>query len=143
MKLQKASLCALYSILELARYPQKQISATEIAAKYGVSANHLTKVMRVLARSGHIESMRGVRGGYRFCGNVKRLTLFDIIQLFEDVCEENNRQGSAAAATDVGMALGGIMREIDGITCATLKSITLATMLKTIERLDRDRAKPV
>ncbi len=135
MKIQKATICALYSILELARFPEKQVSAAGIAAKYAISANHLTKVLRILARAGHIESMRGVKGGYRFCGNAKRITLYDIIQLFEDICENNSNQG-AGAATSVGKAVGGIMSEIDGITCATLKSVTLATMLKTIERAE-------
>ncbi len=123
--------------MELARFPEKQVSALGIATKYAISANHLTKVLRILARAGHIESMRGVKGGYRFCGNAKRITLYDIIQLFEDICEDSNKQG-AGTATSVGRALGGIMSEIDGITCATLKSVTLSTMLKTIERLDKN-----
>ncbi len=45
MKLQNATLFALLSVLELAREPGRQISATEIADRYGISANHLAKML--------------------------------------------------------------------------------------------------
>ena len=48
MKLQKATLFALFAVLELARDPSRQVSAAEIAEIYGVSVNHLAKVMRDL-----------------------------------------------------------------------------------------------
>ena len=48
-----------------------------------MSQHHLAKVLSELARAGVVESVRGVGGGYRFAGNLKRLTLMDIIRLFE------------------------------------------------------------
>ncbi len=75
MKLQKATLFALFSVLELARDPNRQISATDIADTYGISANHLAKVLRDLGRAGLVEAVRGVGGGYRFSGNANRISL--------------------------------------------------------------------
>ena len=49
MKLQKNTSLALYSVLEFAGDPERHISAAEIAAKYGVSAHHLAKVLSELA----------------------------------------------------------------------------------------------
>ncbi|MFY9315198.1 MAG: Rrf2 family transcriptional regulator, partial [Burkholderiales bacterium] len=85
MKLQKNTLFALYSVLESASQPQRQLSAGAIARKYGISPHHLAKVLHTLARAGVVESVRGVGGGYRFAGNAKRLTLMDVIELFENV----------------------------------------------------------
>ena len=85
MKLQKASRFALYAVLELAADPARQLSAAEIAGKYGISTNHLAKVLRDLGRAGLVDSVRGVGGGYRFSGNAKRVTLYDVIEIFEDV----------------------------------------------------------
>ncbi len=68
MKLQKASRYALYAVLHLASAPDRQHSTAEIAQEYGISIHHLAKVMRTLVRSGLIESVRGVGGGYRFAG---------------------------------------------------------------------------
>ena len=77
MKLQKATLFGLYSVLELARDPSRQLSATDIAERYGISANHLAKVLRDLGRAGLVEAARGAGGGYRFIGNARRTTLLD------------------------------------------------------------------
>jgi 1-acyl-sn-glycerol-3-phosphate acyltransferase len=41
-------------------------------------------VLAELARAGIVESVRGVGGGYRFAANARRLTLLDVIRLFED-----------------------------------------------------------
>ena len=65
MKLQKATQFALYAAIELALEPERQLSAAEIAQKYGISLNHLAKVLRDLGRAGLVESVRGVGGGCR------------------------------------------------------------------------------
>ena len=85
MKLQISTSLALYSVLEFAARSGNQVSTAEIAAKYEVSTHHLAKVLRELVRAGIIESTRGVGGGYRFRANAKRLTLMDVIELFEDI----------------------------------------------------------
>ncbi len=41
MKLQKATMCGLYAVLELAAHPALQSSAGEIAEKYDISLNHM------------------------------------------------------------------------------------------------------
>ena len=85
MKLQKASSFALYAVLELAESPSSQLSGTEIAEKYGISAHHLAKVLRDLGRAEIVDAARGVGGGYRLAVDPKRLTLLDVIQIFEPV----------------------------------------------------------
>ena len=79
MKLHMASRCALYAMLELAKDPERQVSAADIAKQYGISLNHLAKVMRDLSRAGLVEAVRGVGGGYRLRANAKRTTLLDVI----------------------------------------------------------------
>jgi len=95
MKLNKASLFALFAVLELASDPDRQLSTSDIADKYDISTHHLAKVMRNLVQEGLVQAMRGAGGGYRFAGNENRTTLLDIIQLFEkldsDLDMPNNR----------------------------------------------------
>ncbi len=134
MRLQKNTSLALYSVLEFAIDPTRHIPAAEIAGKYGVSPHHLAKVLSELARSGIVESVRGVGGGYRFAGNARRITLMDVIQLFEDLTPPAGERREPIGETPVGMALGAVLSEIDEIAKATLSSITLATMLRLIER---------
>ena len=153
MRLQKNTQLALYSMLEFAAHPGRQFSAAEIAAKYKVSAHHLAKVLRTLGRARLVGAVRGVGGGYRFAGNAKRLTLMDVIELFEDIgappsaAPRGARRSAAKADTpaaaaphEVEQALDVVLAEIDEIAKATFRSITLETMLKLIGRRRLGRA---
>ena len=141
MKLQKATQFGLFSVLELARIPERQLSATDIAKMYGISSNHLAKVLRDLGRAGLVESVRGAGGGYTFCGNARRTTLMDIINIFEDIGSERSVGLEHVGDTGIGNALQLVLDEIDDIARATFGSITIETLLKTMklreERLER------
>jgi Rrf2 family transcriptional regulator, nitric oxide-sensitive transcriptional repressor len=130
MKLQISTRLALYAALQLAADPSKQLAAAEIAERFGISVNHLAKVLRTLGRAGLVEAVRGAGGGYRFRGNVKRVTLMDVVELFEDFGANGRGDEEPGVASDEGRALRRVLEEIDDITRATLSSITLATMLK-------------
>ncbi len=131
MKLQKATQFALLAVLELARDPARQVSVAEIADIYGISANHLAKVLRDLGRAGLVEAVRGAGGGYRFSGNAKRISLYDVIHLFGDSVGGGDDMPLPAGDTDMGTALGRVLNEVDEIAVATLKSISLATLIKS------------
>jgi len=143
MRLQKNSSLAIYSVLEFAAAPARHISAAEIADKYRVSAHHLAKVLSELVHAGIVESARGVGGGYRFAGNARRLTLMDVIQTFEAPGLPDGGRLEPVDLTPVGKALGAVLTEIDEMAKATLCSITLATMLRLIERQQRAAGAPV
>jgi len=119
---------ALCSAAEFAADPARQLSAAEIAAKYRVSAHHLAKVLRRLARARLLHAARGARGGFRFAANPKRVTLMDVIELFEDI----GASPRAAPARDVERALERVLAEIDETAKATFRSITLDTLLKLV-----------
>ena len=136
MKLQKATQYGLYAVLELARDASCQLSANDIAEKYGISSNHLAKVLRDLGRAGLVDSVRGVGGGYTFSGNSKRITLMDVINIFEDIGGETTSTFETGDYTGIGRALLMVCSEIDEITEATFGSITLDTLLKIMRKHD-------
>lgn len=142
MKLQTSTRLALYSVLEFAARPEQLVAAAEVAAKYGESAHHLAKVLSELSRAGIVESVRGVGGGYRFAANPRRLTLLDVIRLFEDLGADS--ANAHAERTPVDRALAQVLAEIDQTAIATFGSITVATMLAMVARQDRvgERASP-
>jgi Rrf2 family protein len=139
MKLQKASRYALYAVLHLASEPDRQHSSADIAREYGISIHHLAKVMRILVRSGLIESVRGVGGGYRFAGNVRRTTLWDVIHEFESLESEIDTPDELTGNAEIVISgLDGVISEVDGLIRSTLDSITLKTLLRYgVENLDR------
>ena len=133
MRLQISSQIAIFALVELAALPQRQLAVAEIGEKYGLSAHHLAKVMQVLVRAGLVRSVRGARGGYQFSGNPRRITLLDVIGLFEDL---GSGGGSPQKweSTAEGRALRRVLGEVDDIVKATLGSITLTTMFKLMGR---------
>jgi len=137
MRLQVNTMLALYSVIEFASDPERHVPASVIAEKYGVSPHHLAKVLAELAHAGIVESVRGVGGGYRFAANARRLTLMDVIQLFEDFAPAGSQRRENGAPTPVDQALDAVLSEIDQIARATFSSITLATMLQLIARQQR------
>jgi len=136
---QKSSRLAIFALLELASDPERQVSVSDIGEKYGVSAHHLAKVMHTLGRAGLVRSIRGVGGGYSFAGNARRVTLLDIIGLFEDISPACAPRDPDAPTAE--KALCQVEAEIDDISKATLGSITISTMLKNIRRIEEKSAR--
>ena len=135
MKLQKNTLFALFSVLEAASNPERQLSAGEIARKHRISPHHLAQVLHTLAQAGVVESVRGVGGGYRFTANARRLTMMDIIALFEPIgATAKGRAPRRRSSAGVERAIGTILTEIDAMAEATLRSISIATLLKLVQR---------
>ena len=128
MKLQTATRLGLYAILELARDAGRTQSSADLAQRFGVSTHHLAKVLRTLSNAGLVQAERGASGGYRFTGNRRRVTLMDIVALFEPA--PGNRAKEPGEDTAIGGALQRVLQEIDEIAEATLRSVSLETMLK-------------
>lgn len=132
MRLQKSTRLALCSVVELASQPGQRVSAGEIASKYGESPHHLAKVLASLARAGVVESVRGVGGGYRFIGNARRLTLLELIRLFEEPGAAGEASPDADTQTD--RAITSVLAEIDQYARATFGSISITTLLGMVGR---------
>ena len=130
MKLQKSTQFGLYAVLELARQPERQLSAVDIAKIYGISSHHLSKVLRDLKRAGLVSAVRGVGGGYTFSGNGRRTTLLDVIKIFEDIDSDETSETDHLGDAGVKPALRLVLGEIDDISRATFSSITIETLLR-------------
>jgi len=130
LKLQTNTMLALCSVLEFAAQPARQFSTAEIAQKYGASPHHLAKVLGRLRRARLVSAARGAGGGYRFSGNAKRVTLLDVISLFEPI----GATAARAPRRELERAVDEVLAEIDETARATFGSITLETLLKLARR---------
>jgi Rrf2 family protein len=118
-------------VLEFAAEPQRQFSTAELAAMHGASAHHLAKVLGRLKRARLVAAVRGAGGGYRFSGNAKRVTVLEVIELFERV----GAPPRGSARPRIEDAVQRVLAEVDETARANFGSITLETMLKLARRL--------
>lgn len=65
MRLTAFSDYTLRTLMYLALRPDTLCTIDEIAAAYGISANHLMKVVHQAAQAGDVQTVRGQRGGLR------------------------------------------------------------------------------
>ncbi len=140
MKLQQSTRYAIWAVIELASRPNEQVRAQELAETYRISQNHLVRILYALTKANIVTSARGPGGGFTFCGNSKRLTLYDIICLFEtnwpDQKNNNAQPGNPLAAE-----LSRVLDEVDRITSATLRSVTVQTIINNARRASAAQSK--
>jgi Rrf2 family transcriptional regulator, nitric oxide-sensitive transcriptional repressor len=84
MRLTRYTDYALRVLIHLAAHPKQFSSIAEISAAFGVSQNHLMKVVQGLAASGHVETLRGRNGGLRLAKAPGDIRIGAIVREFEE-----------------------------------------------------------
>lgn len=74
---------ALRCLMYLAAQPDKLCTVREVSTHYGISQNHLVKVVHRLAQLGYIQSAKGKGGGIRLACNPANLRLGDLVKQLE------------------------------------------------------------
>lgn len=133
MKLQQATRYAIWATVHMAANPGRQVSAYDLAQFYGISQHHLAKVLRTLAMARIVSSTRGPNGGCTFIADAKRVTLYDIIVLFERDWWDNEHDKDSAPS-NVAREVSRVLSELDRITMATLRSVTIQTLINNARR---------
>ncbi len=73
----------LRTLMFLAAHPERLCSVKEVAEAYGISRNHLVKVVHRLAQLGYIESSKGKGGGIKLALPPEKLKLGDLVRALE------------------------------------------------------------
>ncbi|MGH7906127.1 MAG: RrF2 family transcriptional regulator [Candidatus Binataceae bacterium] len=121
----------------LAVQRDRRVNISEIAERYGVSRNHLVKVVHNLARGGFIRSYRGKGGGIELARDPAEINVGQIIRYTEGPYKpvecfdaEKNRCIISSAC-----GLAEVIDEACHSFFATLDRYTLADLLKRRARL--------
>ena len=74
---------ALRVLIRLAAQPQHLTTIADIAESYGISENHLMKVVHQLGLAGYIETVRGRNGGIRLLKKPGEINAGEIVRRME------------------------------------------------------------
>jgi len=84
MRLTRYTDYAMRVLLYLGARPEKLCSIAEISAAYGISQNHLMKVVNDLSRAGYVASVRGRSGGIRLGAAPEAINVGAVVRHTED-----------------------------------------------------------
>lgn len=73
----------LRSLMFMAARPHAQSSVREIADHFGISRNHLVKVVHRLAQLGYVTSSRGRGGGIKLAHDPRTVRIGELVQKLE------------------------------------------------------------
>lgn len=130
MRMQKATRFALHAALELARAGGERVTNQAIAERYGISVNHLAKVMGQLVRARIARAARGVGGGYLLARDPAEVSLLQIIEAIEGP----RPQGCTVAEVEgapcpVPCGMRPVFEELAAVVDERLARVTLADAL--------------
>jgi len=83
MRLTQYTDFSIRVLIYLGLNPQRRCTIQEIADDYGISRNHLMKVVQQLAQAGYVESTRGSGGGLKLGKPVEQINLAEVVEEME------------------------------------------------------------
>ena len=81
--INKNSDYAIRSILEIAVAGNELRTSKEISKKKSIPLQYVRRILGELGKAGLVESVEGKYGGFKLINNPKKITLKDIIELFQ------------------------------------------------------------
>ncbi|HEX4955750.1 MAG TPA: Rrf2 family transcriptional regulator [Thermoanaerobaculia bacterium] len=134
MKLAKSTRYALYAAVEMAMAGEAPITVADVAGRYRLPESALAKVFQQLVRAGIALGTRGIGGGYRLARPRTKITILDVVRVFEPPRPEGQclltegLEGSCPRPADCG--LRQLFDEVDELVRCTYESVTLDTVIR-------------
>lgn len=120
-------------LIYLSMHRDRTVTITEIAQFYGISRNHLVKVVHNLATLRYIHTTRGKGGGIRLGVSPEQVSIGEIVRKVEpnfEIVECFNSQKPKCAVEPL-CALKNALWEAKNQFLATLDRITLADAIRS------------
>ena len=130
MRLTQYTDYSLRVLIFLGLRSDRRCTIREISEAYGISRNHLMKVVQQLVAEGYVESTRGVGGGLMLAHAPERLGIGDVVRAMEPDMGlvECMRQNNECVITDA-CRLHGMLIEARDAFLSVLDRYTLADIL--------------
>ena len=130
---------SLRVLIYLGAHSDKLVTITEIADSYGISRNHLVKVVHNLSGLGFIHSVRGKGGGLRLSRPPEKINLGDVVRHTEggfDIVECLNTTTNTCPITRICGLKGVVSKALDAFI-GVLENYTLADVTANKRQLTK------
>lgn len=84
MRLTSFTDYGLRMLMRMASAPDRAFSTADLASEFGLSRNHLAKIMQRLAQAGLVETRRGGGGGAALARPASEIRLGSVVRLLEE-----------------------------------------------------------
>jgi Rrf2 family nitric oxide-sensitive transcriptional repressor len=136
MRLTRFSDYTLRTLIYLALRPNQLCTIDEIAAAYGISANHLTKVVHQAAQAGELQTVRGQNGGLRLAQAPETISVGKVLRRTEPDFHIAACFGSGTGCRiQPACALQGAFRQALSAFLAVLDDVNLADLIRPKRQL--------
>jgi Rrf2 family transcriptional regulator, nitric oxide-sensitive transcriptional repressor len=136
MRLTSFSDYTLRTLIYLALRPDTLCTIDQIAEAYGISVNHLAKVVHQLALAGEIQTVRGQRGGLQLARSPTDINLGNVLRRSEpDLDIVPCFASSAACRIEPSCVLQGALRKALDAFLAVMDGMTLADLIRPKQQL--------
>ena len=136
--LSKSTCYALYAMAEMTTARGTPVTVTGVATRYRIPEGALAKVFQQLVRARLAIGTRGIGGGYRLARSASRITVLEVLQVFEPLprrgpCLLHDRPGDSCPPRSA-CRLHWLFTEVDELVRSTYESVTLDTLMKRAVR---------
>jgi FeS assembly SUF system regulator len=116
---------------QMASQPGRLFSANDLAAALGLGRATVSKVLKSLARSDLVASVRGLHGGYALTRPPQRITVADIVDALEDQPFGLTECSATSGSCDIEPSchVRANWQKINLIVRRALEGVTLADMV--------------
>ncbi len=123
----------LKAVLALAaNYGKKPIQARRIASSQDIPARYLELLLAQLRRARMVEATRGKNGGYILAYNPARISVWDIVSIFEGKMTFQQKIETSKSKRAAG-DLSAIWKEAEKRMVDYLKSVKISKILESLD----------
>lgn len=137
LKLGKLADYATALMTAMAAAPSRVHTAQDLAGRTHVSAPTAAKLLKLLARGGLVESLRGAHGGYRLSRAPERITVAEIIGAVEGpIAVTECSEHRSGCSIESSCATRANWRLINRAIREALEAVSLAQMAAPARRTE-------
>lgn len=97
---------AIRCVQHLAETEKDIVMLNEIAVERNIPKSFLAKILQTLVKAGIVESLRGVKGGFKLAKNPEDICLLDVVEIMEgsvaaNICAADKRKCDLSSSCSV------------------------------------------